>query len=47
MDFIDSYISHDELVLANYVIREYDDQIEENWRKCKESNRSSNILIYL
>ena len=42
---IDSNISHDEFVLINYVLKEYDNMKEE--KKLKEFSSSSNILVYL
>ena len=42
---IDSYISHDQLVSVNNVLREYD-KMKEEIKKLKYFNNSSNILIY-
>ena len=40
---IDSNISHDEFILINNFLKEYDDMKEE----IKNSNSSSKILVYL
>ena len=43
---VDSYISYDEFVLENNVLREYDDMKEEI-KKSKDFISSPKILIYL
>ena len=46
---IDSVISHDEPVLINNVLKEYDEMKEEikNYQKFKDLNSLSKILVYL